>query len=236
MPLKYLIFILLGLIFLSYFIFLAFYLIEPKSAPQNVFVSNLTDAQATVSYTTKIPIRSYILVSKNGKFPLLPIFTKPILDDGEKNLGKNGFYATHHITISNLDPQITYKFRIYQKLKAIYEGEFKTASISESPASPSPVYGKVFTSDKKPIVGAIVYFRAENKSNKSNLLSTLTNVNGGWSIDLANLKTADYTKQFVLTDKTIETIVVEAADNGSGKASTTVGKDKPWPDILLKKK
>lgn len=196
-----------------------FNFLEPTSIPQNVFISNITEHQATVSYTTKKPTRAGILVSKDGKFPLLPIFANFVKDDG--------FYTTHHTTIPNLEPQTKYTFRIYQGLRNMYEGELSTATTISSPTSPSPVYGKVFTADKKPLAGAIVYFQVENGSAKSALLSTLTNSEGGWSIELANLR------GFNITAQSKEMIVVEAGALGKGKAFTLPGQDKPWPDIII---
>lgn len=223
--LKYFIFLILILLGI-YYIFLFFFIIEPSSQPQNVFISNITNGQATISYTTKTPTKGTVLISKDGKFPALPLFVNPTKDDGEKNLKKSGFYTTHHITLTNLESKTIYKFRIYQRLRKVYDGQFKTNTVSSSLSSPEPVYGKVLTVDKKPIIGAIVYLQVENEASKSALLSTLTNNEGGWSIDLANLSLDDYTKEMV---------VVEAAELGRGKAYTTPGKDRPWPDILITK-
>ena len=217
------------------FIFLLLFLLEPTSPPQNVFISNITEHQATVSYTTKKPTTAGLLISKDGTFPLFSILATFIKDDGEKNTDKLGFYTTHHITISNLDPKTAYTFQIYQGLRSMYKGKFLTAETLSSVASPTPVYGKAFTAEKKPLVGAIVYLQVANGSNKSSLLSTLTNIEGGWSIDLANLRTEDGTNSFPLSPQSIETVVVEAGALGSGKASVSPGQDKPWPDILISK-
>ncbi len=211
---------------LFYFIFLFFFIIEPNSEPKNVFISNVTEGQATVSYITDKPTKGTVFISAEGKFPFLPLFVNPTKDDGEKNLSKSGFYRTHHITLTDLKSNTVYKYRIYQRLRTVYEGQFKTKNIPTSISIPSPVYGKVLTAEKKPIAGAIVYLQLQNESSKSAFLSTLTNSEGGWTIDLANLSFEGYTKELV---------IVEAGDKGRGKAYTIPGLDKPWPNILFKK-
>lgn len=210
-------------------------LIEPASAPQNILVSNVTDRQATVSWTTAKPTRGLLVVSEDGNFPLLPTFAKKTYkDDGEKKTGRERFYTTHHATISDLAPNKTYQYLIYQGWKKMIQGKFTTGSTLASISVPNPVYGRVLSSDKKPMVGAIVYFQADTDKEKSALLSTLTNIEGRWNLDLGNLRTKNLKFSFKIASKSAEAVVVEGANKGKGKAFTSSDKDKPWPDIILK--
>ncbi len=231
-------FLILGLTFYST------WLIEPYSPPQNLSFSNITDHQITISWVTKIPTRGTIITSGNGSFPILPIFAKTLQkDDGEKNTLKIGYYTTHHITIGNLLPSKKYNFRIFQGQKKVYQGEFVTGSTLSTLSNPNPVYGKVLKSDKKTaVVGAIVYLRVEKspvdssskESTSSSMLSTLTNKNGGWSLDLANLRDLTLRKNYPLSKKAIEEIIIETGSLGRVKTATVSGQDKPWSDIILK--
>ncbi|MBI2329897.1 fibronectin type III domain-containing protein [Candidatus Daviesbacteria bacterium] len=238
LPKKILLVILLVLVigFLLYYILK---LIEPSSSPQNVLISNVTDHQATVTWTTQKPTKGALLVSDNGKFPILPIFTKIFRDDGEKLLGKMNFYPTHKVTVDNLDPNKTYQFRIYQGWKKKYQGSFTTGPVLQSINTPNPVYGRVLSSDKKPIVGALVYLQVINeasqsaKATRSSLLSTLTNKEGRWSMDLANLRSFDLTDTYPVGNNTTEEIIVDTG-RSRVKAQTTTKQDNPWPDIILK--
>lgn len=221
--------ILLGLVFLG--------LIEPTSTPQNLFFTNQSDHQTTITWTTEKPTRSIIIASKDGKFPLLPFsfLTKNMFkDDGEKLLKKQGFYTTHHVTVEKLDPTTFYYFRIYQGLKNIYQGKFTTGLTLNTLTAPNPIYGRVLTSDKKPVVGAIVYFQEKQESSPSALLSTLTNQQGRWSLDLGNLRSVDLKKIFTSSSKTIKEIVVDAGSKGKVKFATASSQLVPAPDILLK--
>lgn len=201
------------------------YLFEPSSPPQNIFVSNVSDKQATISWTTNKPTKGAIKIGK--------MLYK---DDGDKNLSRQGFYTTHHITLTDLKPDQNYQYEIKEGRHRAKNGNFRTGQTLSSLQNPNPVYGKAFTKDQKPLVGAIVYFRVKNGQDQSALLSTLTNLEGGWSIDLANLRAGDLSKSFLANNTSIEEVVVEGGSNGKAKATTTIGKDNPWPNILITQK
>lgn len=238
--------IIIGLLLFLLLIFLLYYtlkLIEPSSPPQNVLVSNITDHQVTISWTTPKATKGTLIISADGKFPLLPNFVPKIYrDDGEKRLNKTNFYTTHYITIDNLSPNKSYQFIIYQGWKKKVQSSFTTGSTLQSINAPIPVYGRVLASDKKPVIGALIYFHAINEASSSAqaissaLLSALTNSEGRWTIDLANLRTSG-SKNSYLTGKKIieEVIVVDTGVNNPVKAKTSTSSDNPWPDIILNK-
>lgn len=229
-------YIVAGLAIIILLLFYSLKLIEPSSNPQNIMVTNLTEHQATVSWTTAKPTKGLIVISEDGKFPLLPNFAKKTYkDDGEKNLKRQRFYTTHHITIGDLAPDKTYQYLIYQGWKKKVRGSFTTGPVLTSLAPPSPVYGKVLSADRKtPLIGAIIYFQTDTGKEKSALLSTLSNSEGRWSLDLGNLRSKNLKSSVNLASKSAELVVVEAGSHGKGRAVTLLGKDKPWPDIILK--
>lgn len=220
----------LMLIFIVLFLFYVLKLIEPSSPPENIFFSNITDHQVTISWTTAKPTRGALFISKDTKFPLLPFLSKEIVrDDGEKNLRTIGFYTTHKITIGGLKPGTTVRFRIYQGWKRAYEGSFRSGPTLSSINNPSPVYGRVLKADKKPMIGALVYFSASSSA----ILSTMTNNDGRWSLDLGNLRTKDLKSAFKIASGSAERVIVQTG-KAKFSAETKVGADKPWPDIILK--
>lgn len=232
----------LGWIFALILLFIALFLyglklVEPSSSPQNIFVTNISDHQATISWTTLKATKGVIVITEDGKFPILPVFArKTYKDDGEKKLARERFYTTHHVTIEGLSPRKTYQYLIYQGWKRMTGGSFATGPVLPSINNPNPVYGKVLTSGKSPLTGAIVYFQVQTGKDKSALLSTLTNSAGRWSLDLGNLRTKDLKRSYKIATKSAEMVMVEAANKGKGRAFTNLGKDKPWPDILIREK
>ncbi|MBI2268363.1 MAG: fibronectin type III domain-containing protein [Candidatus Blackburnbacteria bacterium] len=211
---------LVGLYFLGYIVT---WIAEPTSPPQNVFLSNITDHQATISWTTEKATKGAVRIGKTL-----------YKDDGDKDLKKQGFYTTHHVTVTNLLPGTTYQFNIYQGAKSVYQGSFFTADSLLGLTTPSPVYGRILGEGKTPIVGAIVYFRAEGTKGKSSLLSALTNIDGRWSIDLGNLRASNLENPFQMSKDVQEEIIVEGGSKGRGKVTASVGEDKPWKDVILR--
>lgn len=221
-----------GFIIFLFFIFII-ELLEPFSYPLNINVSNITNAQASFSWTTEKPTKGEVFVSKNKNSPLLPYFQKMEKDDGEKKLNKSGYYLTHHVTVKNLTSETKYYFAIFQGWRKVYEGEFKTGKILSSLSLPNPVYGKILNAKKKPLVGAIVLLEVETSSVFSSLLSTLTNNDGRWSLDLGNLRTKDLNLNYKIASRATEKIIIETGQK-KFKARTRSGFDKPWPDVILK--
>lgn len=211
-------------------------LIEPSSPPQNILVSNITDHQASISWTTAKPTRGLIVISEDGKFPLLPTFAKKTYkDDGEKNLKRTLLYTTHHVTVGDLAPNKTYQYLIYQGWKKIIQGVFTTCPTLTSISGPQPVYGQVIDEAKKPIIGALVYLVLKNDKSQSALLSTLTNDQGRWQLDLGNARSAGLKNTFSVTAQTQEELVVEVGIRGKGKITFTPGNDAPAPIVILTK-
>lgn len=223
-------FILIALIFL---VDLAIF-IEPASKPVNVLISNLTDRQATVSWTSDKATRGSILISDNNQFPPVIIFAKKA-DKYEESTAQQGFYMVHSINLTDLKPNTNYNYRIYQGFKAAYQDSFQTGLTLDTILTPNPVYGKIKEAGKNPVVGAIVSLQLVSlEGTRSAILSTLSNQQGGWSIDLANARSTDLQKSFLLDKKTREEIIVERGIGEKVKESTSSGYDQPWPDVILK--
>ncbi|RJP47576.1 MAG: hypothetical protein C4584_00290 [Armatimonadetes bacterium] len=236
--------LLLGVYLLSIFT-------EPVSTPQDVSITNISDRQATISYTTKNGTRDKIFVSDTKTFPRLLAFSDDYLvDDRDLNKKNMSYYVLHNITVGNLAPGKLYRYKVYQGVREVYNGAFSTANTLDSIAFPSPVYGRVVANDGiTPIEGAIVYFQAINRvvggkdssrsavvgsgeDERSSVLSTITNNEGRWSVDMGNLKTQDLRDSFIVGKGAVEKVVVNVGGE-KFSAETVPGQDKPWPDIIV---
>src|SRR3990167_1726802 len=221
---KKLLLIFFAIIFLVIGIFvIAPFIAEPTSPPKEIFITNITEGQATITWSTDKPTKGTVKIQKD-------IYK----DDGDKNKKSQGFYATHLVTISALRPAASYNYEIYQGWRKVSEGSFTTAIILNSINNPNPVYGRVIDSSNRPQVGAIVYLTAKNQNGESALYSTLTNNEGRWQIDLANFRTRDLKAPFSLTTETVQEVVVQTGFRGKFKATTSMDNDQPWPDIIIK--
>lgn len=218
-----LVFFVIIILLTGIFVVVVPFLAEPTSLPREIFITNITEGQATITWSTEKPTKGAIKIQKD-------IYK----DDGDKNKKSQGFYATHHVTVDALRPATAYKYEVYQGWRKVSEGSFTTATILNSINNPNPVYGKVVDAENRPQVGAIVYLTAKNPNGESALYSTLTNNEGRWQIDLANFRTRDLKAPFGLTAETAQEAVVQTGFRGKFKAATNMDNDQPWPDIIIK--
>ncbi|MGI6484109.1 MAG: fibronectin type III domain-containing protein [Candidatus Dojkabacteria bacterium] len=129
---------------------------------------------------------------------------------------KYGKYYTHHITVQNLDAEKEYFFRVgdgvvsYGKNRGVYqEGEVggvsefkaKTFALFKDFSKPIPAYGTVDTVYRhkdgyfllKKDFDSIVFLTVKVPDMDPILFSSVSNSDGGWSIDLSNSRMEDGT-------------------------------------------
>ncbi|MBI2022752.1 fibronectin type III domain-containing protein [Candidatus Daviesbacteria bacterium] len=207
--------------------------------PEDVFISNITDKQATISWTTKKGVESLVLLSKTQNFPILPIFSRQKFnDDKDKIFNDPQPYTLHHVTVSNLLPGKTYRFGMYVGVKKVRQVKFNTASESKlSEELQSQIKGLVIAPDGKiGMPGVNVYFRASTASESSSLLSTITDEYGGWVFDTANLMNKNLSDQFVLSDGMKQEVSISAGTLGKYELSTRSASLRDWPNLVLREK
>jgi hypothetical protein len=216
---------------------LIWWLVQPTSPVNDLRLSNISDSQVTLSWTTDKPTLGKVVLSDTNTIlktnPFLGQKIIPETEGSNSNLRKK----IHYVTLKGLKKTTKYYYSIYQSDKLIYQGTFSTTDLVDTISRPNPVYGQILGSDyKTPLSGAIVYLRlsrGKEASASSMLASTTTNFDGRWSIDLSSIRTFDG-KDYFKVDKTIqEQLIVEAGELGSVKSVTYPGKDKPWPTIFV---
>lgn len=226
--------------------------IKPSFLPDNVFISNLSQDQATISWVTKRPTESKVLLSTSDQFPILPIFSTQYKDDkdlviartlpspfGErKDQGdKRGVYSIHHVTVKNLLPNRTYRLGIYLGFKKLRQVKFTTAKASLEGRDDDLINGKVVSADgQSGLEGVNVYYRAQTATSSSNLLSTITSSEGGWRLDLSNLSSNDLREHFPIKDGVKQQLIVEAGPLGGYELSTKSASLRVWPTITVLRK
>jgi len=138
-------------------------------------------------------------------------------DCNEVKVIKKGQYYTHHVTVPNLDADKEYYFRvgngyisfkegktkgveyIEREMPAISEFKQKTRETIKDISSPEPAYGtsyNVFYSSDgqvgtKKSFDSVIFLKTFKEGTEYPLMSAVTNSNGGWSIDLANVRDED---------------------------------------------
>lgn len=187
-----------------------------EEVPRDVRITNVTDRSFTVSWITSKRISGYVLYGDKKSLG----FTA-----GDSVLGN-----THWVKVENTEAAKTYYFKIGLGTEELYE--VKTAPLERKTMAADLVYGKVVKSAGIAKAGnevgrAIVYVSFP----AANALSTLSDSEGRWVIDLAKIRTqsglpVNYNKQ-----TSLEILVQTATAVSSAKIS--VAGARPVPDMAL---
>ncbi len=232
------IFIIIILAFLDLFLFYIVFTkpISPSFQPKNVFISNITPTQATISWTTRKSSETLVLLSESRNFPILPQFSKKrFRDDKDLAFDSPAKFNLHHVTVSGLIPGKTYRFGIYSGIKKVRQVKFTTAPNIDL-ASSKIITGKVLKSDKKsPAPGVNIFFRAITASASSTLISAITDVKGEWMMDIGNLKSKDLKNEFPINSKVRQRIIIDATPLGRFQTSSRSAELRKWPTVVLRK-
>jgi hypothetical protein len=197
------------------------------SEPKEVKITNVTDQQATITWLTDIPTTEYILYGADD-------------ETSERFVGTRDS-TTHHLTLTNLQSNTTYYFRIgaggsvYEKNDRPYE--FKT-SFNFSPPERLRVYGQVLDLKGIPAPGAIVHIQvkdADGRGSKglSTTLSSITDTNGLFSMNLMDLREVDLSSPFYFSRESDEAEINVIGESGE-RVSTLLKTSQLQPVPILK--
>lgn len=135
-------------------------------------------------------------------------------DCNEVKVIKKGQYYTHHVTVPNLDADKEYYFRVGNGYISFKEGKIKgvayieremptiskfqqrTRATIKEISSPNPAYGTSYNVfygadgqvGTKKSFDSVIFLRTFKGGVEYPLMSAVTNSDGGWSIDLANVR------------------------------------------------
>ena len=168
-----------------------------------------------------------------------------------ENFGK---YYTHHVEITDLNPDTSYKILIgdgmlFTQVKDLNDIQsVKTSSIPESIPAPIPAYGSIKDADGKDlpienlliVTDATVYFNyfEELSGERSSQVSGTLNENGNWYLDVSgavdqegNLFMAKYGEDS--PNNLFAELVIEAGPLGKWKKQISVYESSPAEMIVL---
>lgn len=159
-------------------------------APREITITNLSETSFTVSWLTEKPAEGLVIL-KN-----LPAEgqEKVFFDDRSGTYTSNSLFTTHQVTISNLKADQAYSFLI-QSGKDKYPIEYEAVTllpVSTTSLSPVMIYGIVSGKTSQPAANVLVYLT----SPAATMISTLTDQNGNFVLNLSNRRTKDLTNYF----------------------------------------
>lgn len=190
------------------FIFFLFCFFTPTLKIKESYISNISYNSVTLIWKTEVPSTGRVIITSEP-VKYTDFFSQSKYLDARESFESSRTYS-HLISIYDIEPETEYYLSIVDNLnkpilKDIY---FKTKPISESLATPDPVYGTVYNSEGDSIGDAIVSIKLKTDNMESELRSSYSNKDGGFSLDLSGIKVKDSNINFGKNEEFIEEIKV----------------------------
>lgn len=200
----------------------------PEIVPQKVTITNVSDTKFSVSWVTEAPTQGALEYGVVGET------LASRAQDERDTAGTPGFYLTHHVTISGLQPSTQYAFRILtgdRPTRFDNNGSPYTTStgpvIGAIPESEN-FYGSVQLPSKQSPEGAIVYLSLPGAAPAS----TLVPATGAYAFTISTIRSADLRNYISPEPNTVASVLVQAGSVQSS-ASVSLANSAPVPVITL---
>ena len=196
---------------------------DASAAAKNIRVSNISDSNATITWTTDKPTAGFIVWgTSQGSL------TKT---ENENTSGQK--YYNHSINLSGLSPSTKYFYKINSEGSTFDNGgipwQFTTGSTLSSSKDSMLVSGTVINASGVPEKRALIYADLGGY-----LLSTLTSDTGNFVFQIASARTADLSNYITLDPaQTLIQISVQAPPDGIASAQVFPQSGNPVPPIII---
>ncbi len=197
---------------------------SPNLTPQNITLTNIEDSSITISWQTQQPVASFITFGQES------LKEQTVLDDRDNNSPAGGPkpQTIHYVTLKNLLPKTTYQFQIVTGKIVSDTNKFTTASPLSSQTEFRPIIGSVRSKDK-PLDEGIVYLSIADATTQSALIKS----SGNFLIPISQIRKADFSDSFPLSDDTTAKLTV-ISDEGSTSALFKLKTlNEPLPPLIL---
>jgi len=178
---------------------------------KGVYITDITDRSAVVSWVTSQPIKTELLYSEEKIESVInkikaergyDIRDLEEVDELEYRLNKRGNYYVHSVLLRNLSPQTEYHFALKNGLflnSSAHINYFSTSKEFDQIDTPEIAYGNVMNQEGKLISDTLLIFEVtnENDDNKSQQVSYVMDGNTGWSINIRNLLDSNLEQKYI---------------------------------------
>lgn len=199
----------------------------PSDIPQNIRITNVSDINFTITYTTDASVIGTITLTDGTNK------SQVVLDDKDQQSGVPKPYNVHSISARNLTPETQYSFSILSNTTTYLDGDkpfslITVGKITDTPSSQIPLAGKVLLPNGQVPSETLIFITSAN----GQLLSTLLNPSGLYILPLNTMRIKDLTKPFSFNHDSIIQIL---ATNGqlTSHASVSISGINPIPVIVL---
>lgn len=198
-----------------------------STEPKNVRITNLSDSSATISLTTDTESITTISYGKETEA------ISQTLSDSRDKASSPSQRKTHYFTLENLSPNTTYFFTIQSGGDTYQDGaepfQLTTGGqVTFTNTNDHTIAGKLITVSGEIAKDVLIYISSDTTQD----FSTLTGLDGGFSIPLQNVRSKDLTQALSLTDDAIVSLVATDGEKETVSISRFENAD-PLPTMVL---
>jgi hypothetical protein len=158
------------------------------TTPQAILLTNVRENSVTISWQTQARAIGFV------KYSTTSSDEKTALDD--RDLERPVRRTIHYVTIKDLQPNTTYKFKVSSDASLSQNDLTFTTAKEASPGIYQPIIGTVAEGEEF-LTDGIVYLTAENMTDQSALIGSF----GNFIIPLNSARTEDLTQIFPAKDE-----------------------------------
>lgn len=193
---------------------------SPDSAPQDVRITNISNASITVSWITQKEVVGFVQYG-------------PTASLGQNTVAEAAPSTTHWVNITGLAPSTSYFFKINSD-GTVYDNSgipwtTGTAVALASEPTAQIASGQVQGANSQAVGGVIVYVTPQNGT----AVSVLTTGGGAWIVPVSKARTVDLENFVSLTPTTPLQIFVQAGVSGISSAQVFMQNANPVPLMQL---
>lgn len=204
---------------------------DESLVPKEVRITNISDNKFSVSWLTTGQVAGQIEWGVVGEK------LEKVARDDRDTTNEVGKRMTHHVTVSELQPNTQYAFRILSgETKVRFDNNDKPYAVTTGPVIVSPpgadsFYGTVETENAKAPAEAIVYLTVPG----AGVMSSLVKSSGSYSFSLSTARTEDLTKYITYDPAaTVATLLIVDGTKRSN-VSVSLANSHPVPLVTMGK-
>lgn len=193
--------------------------------PQNIKIVNLTDHSAAITWQTSVETTGAIAYQQQYS-------THFSMDDRDNNVPRNRL--THFITLKELLPDTTYNFKV-KSSSVTYANKgfvFKTAKLpgnEDNKILVKPIIGRILEPNLEPVKEALVYLDLPGATP----LGTFTSVEGNFVLPLSDVRKADLSSVFNLTQDSLASLHITRGEVLSDASIKVPSQVNAYPPLIL---
>lgn len=191
----------------------------PSITPENITFTNINEDSISISWQTKSSTTSFVTYGQNNPGE------QTALDD--RDITSPKLHSIHYVTIKNLLPKTTYKFKIVSGKLISDVKTFQTAQPLVNQTGFTPIIGNILNNED-PLNDGVVYLIIQGAVTQSSLVKS-----GNFLIPISQIRKDDLSDIYPLTEGSIAKLTIQSESGNAGASFKLKTTSEPLSPIKL---